>query len=415
MTGPVIVKESHYVVLSGQDAVALLRDPMLWKLVPTYLTVEQQGPEAIKLTARTFIGRADLSQGSLEIIEKVPGETAVLLGYATNGSFKVRPLSSEAGRPGVLVSLLVRQFLESVRAYASAGRIGAYARRPAVSSLVGGRIRMVDTIRLRARGMPHRVAFDRTVLAFDTPLNRAVRAALREVEDLARRFPLDEKDLASARGLAAVFGDCMDARFLATPRDSFLDDLQSVLANPWLLQVRDLGELTMAILARLSLDLPDAALRHAPRAWFINLGTLFEDACRQTLRRRVAGLATVEKGHRDQQLFSDAPANRYRADPDIIIRALDRPWLAVGDVKHKEWSREASEADVYQLLTHTATYGATDCFLIFAHTAYDVVDLGTNPLGGNTWLFAVDVQNLDAGIAEIASTLGMVPRLARTA
>lgn len=415
MTGPVIVKESRYVVLSGQDAVELLRDPVLWRLVPTYLTVEQQGPETIKLAARAFIGRADLSNGSLEIIEKIPGETAVLLGHATNGSFKVAALSSEAGRPGVLVSLLVHQFLESVRAYASAGRIGAYARRPAVSSLVGGRIRMVDTIRLRARGMPHLVAFDRTVLAFDTPLNRAVRAALREIEDLARRLPLDQKDLASARGLATVFGDCMDARFLATPTESFLADLQMVLADPWMLQVRDLSELTTAILARLSLDVPDAAMQHAPRAWFIDLGSLFEDACRGTLRRLATKLATVEKGRRDRQLFSDAPADRYRADPDIVIRLLDGSRLAVGDVKHKEWTGAASQEDVYQLLAHTATYGAKDCFLIFAHTAFDVVDLGANPLGGNTWLFAVDVRSLDRGIAEIGSMLGVMPVLARTA
>jgi hypothetical protein len=84
--------------------------------------------------------------------------------------------------------------------------------------------------------------------------------------------------------------------------------------------------------------------------------------------------------------------------------------VAVGDAKHKILAGRADEADIYQLIAHTATFGARDCFLVYADTAYSAQHLGTNPLGGRTWLFTVDVLDLVGSLARVAADLGFAPR-----
>jgi 5-methylcytosine-specific restriction endonuclease McrBC regulatory subunit McrC len=109
-------------------------------------------------------------------------------------------------------------------------------------------------------------------------------------------------------------------------------------------------------------------------------------------------------------MFS-AVRNRYRADPDLVLGS-GTAVLAVGDVKHKQWTGNADESDVYQLLAHTAAYRARDCFLIYSHTEFAARSLGKNPLGGTTTLFAVDVRDLPESIGRVALELGLNAKIA---
>jgi McrBC 5-methylcytosine restriction system component len=265
---------------------------------------------------------------------------------------------------------------------------------------------MVDTIHLRARGLGHRIAFDRTVLAHDTPLNRGLLASVRQVEQIARGTDLVGKDLTKARVLSMVFEDCLDGRFLTTPRRAFLADLEVAQRDPFAKRNRDLAALAAAVLDRVSLDEPDPSAGLVPRAWFLDLGRLFEDVVTRELRSVVAPGLRVEEGSTTLPRMFDAVSNRYRADPDLVVKQGMRT-VVVGDVKHKSWTGIASEDDLYQLLAHTAAFGARDCFLIYPHVSFEEVSLGINPLGGKTRLFAVDVKQLDRDLALVADGLGL--------
>jgi 5-methylcytosine-specific restriction endonuclease McrBC regulatory subunit McrC len=387
----------------------LLALPAFWRLVDRgYLKVDRPSRDSVRFTAKTYIGTADLDGWTVEIVEKIPGETEILLGRATQTAFRVESLPVRGGPPGRLIALLVTQFLYSLNRYASEGRRGVYRFRTESAPMVGGRIRLVDTIRLRARGFPHLIAFDRTVFGRDTEFNRALMATVMQVERLARTVSLRPGDHVRARTLAAVFEDCVDSRFLATPRRTFLAAFSDVTRDRSASQLHDLAELGAAILDRVSLDEIDPAFGMVPRSWFIDLGRLFEDVVRRDLKKVLSPTLQVQNGAASPVQTFDG-TDGYRANPDLVVRDTSDAARAVGDVKHKAWGKAADESDLYQLLAHTAAFGAKDCFLVYPHTEYDEVDLGVNPLGGRTLLFAVDVKDIATSLMRACSAYGWTP------
>ena len=172
---PIEIVESRSRDFDESTSRRLLSDASLWRLVVGgYVEMSLRPGRRLRISARTYIGRAQLDETTLEITEKVPGEAEALMAWATNGSFKVERVRTQPTPPGELLGLLGTQYLRAVRSYASRGRQGWYVDNREVSSLVGGRLRAVPTLHLRARGLRHLVAFDRPHLSFRTPLNRVI-------------------------------------------------------------------------------------------------------------------------------------------------------------------------------------------------------------------------------------------------
>ena len=207
-----------------------------------------------RLHASCYVGRTQCRHIEIHIQEKVRGALGALLSYATSAAFRIERTKSPASDFGSLISLLIRQLLLAVTEYASRSRAFEYRRREMVGSLIGGRIDVVKSVRLRARGQAHLVAFEKNVIAFDTPLNRVILAALMEVEQIAQLVPIEPEDTSRARGLSLLFSDCRDPELLFGDR-SGLAGLASELASAQLTgQQRDVAALASVILARESFD-----------------------------------------------------------------------------------------------------------------------------------------------------------------
>ena len=207
----ITVPERGETKISTDEWRQLDEDPALWQLVEGgILSVEQHERRSVVLRGSCYIGRASVAGGVVRVSEKIPGALASLLEYATHDAFRVDPLRAPATDLGDLAVLLVRQFHKAVYRYISAGRERRFVRRPHAASLVGGRIDITRTLMLRARGLGHLIAFDKSELTRRTAKNRVVLAALREVENLADAIPLTDDDLAFGRSLTKFFNDCRD-------------------------------------------------------------------------------------------------------------------------------------------------------------------------------------------------------------
>ena len=257
-----------------------------WELVERkYLAVSSLRRGRVRLMGGSHVGRAHINGVALELHEKVPDVLASLLRYLGHGSLRTLKTASPLSDLNELAKFLVHTFLVAVREYVGRGRERRYLSELHVGSLVGGRIDVTRTLRLRARGLPHLAAFDRNELVFDTPLNRVVYAALLEAERLDRVLLLSPRDLAAARALSVAFADCRDAREVRLKREAVVQYAADVAERTEDPTRRDLATLAGAVLSHESFSLVDLSGRLAPSAWFLNLETLFESSVRTVFAR----------------------------------------------------------------------------------------------------------------------------------
>lgn len=405
------VPERGHVDIDAPTWRTLSGDPTFWKLVQQgMLGVSLPRRGQVRLDGSCYVGRAMIGDVTLEMIEKIPGALPALLGFATHRAFRVEELAAPASELGSLAALLVHQFLEGVRGYASRGRDFQYSTERCIGSLAGGRIDMTRTLRLRARGLRHLVAFDRPTLMRSTSKNRVLLAAIHEVERMSRLIDLSPGDIVGARALALLFADCRDSEVLFGRRDRLVHYAEQLAEDPRQHQDRDLLALSGVILARESFEPSGPSGGSVPRAWFLNLEALFETAVRRVLRGLVARGITVAKGSRIAPPIFEREVHEFRAHPDLVVGSGVKV-TAVGDVKYKEWSGAADEADLYQLLIHAATFKAEDCFLVFPHNSFQARELGAASTGCRTWLFAVDIQALYASLQDALVTMALPVRV----
>jgi len=384
-------------------------EPTFWKLIDAKLLgISHIGSGRVRLNGNSFVGRAVFSNIRLEIVEKIPGALASLLSSATNDAFRLEKVKSAASDLGKLAALLIATFLSELKAYVSKGRESLYRRESFTGSLVGGRINLTRTINLRSRGLRHVVSFEKHILSRNTQKNRLFLAALREIQDIAEIVHLEEDQITKARELAMIFEDCRDFEVLFARR-SFVEHVETLLAQST--AERDLIALAGVILSNISFEYGKPIVGTLPRTWFLNLEVLFEKATRRTLKRILPSIDVRSGRERPQPIFG-AEANLYRANPDLLLMQQNFV-CAVGDVKYKSWSGLANADDIYQLLVHTATFGAAKAFLIYPHERFESLYLGPSSTGASVWLFAVDVNNLGRDINLCADQLGIIP-LARS-
>lgn len=251
--------------------------------------------------------------------------------------------------------------------------------------------------------------FERNVVAHNTPFNRIALAALREVDRLSRLVQVDQDTLAHARALAILFSDCRDTSVLFGARTELVRIAQRLEATSKDDARRDLLALAMLLLAHESFEHSAATGSSSPRAWFLNLETLFEAAVRNTMGV-VAGSGVRISAGRDAPMpvFPATPTKEYRANPDLVIRAASST-VAVGDVKYKAIDEGPSASDVYQLLVHATAFGADEAFLVYPSDTFSCVDLGTSAAGPRVRVFTVDARELGDHLQQVLLTLG-VPR-----
>lgn len=382
--------------------------PEFWGLVERHiLTVSFPRRGRARLSGGSHVGRADIDGVALELHEKVPGALASLLRHLGGASLRTVRTASPVADLNELARFLIGEFLRATREYVGRGRERRYVAEPHVGSLVGGRLDVTRSLRLRARGLPHLVAFDRNELVFDTPLNRVVYAALRESEQLDRLLHLAPHDLAMARALSVAFADCRDAEILRARRDALVQYAADVAERTEDETRRDLATLAGVVLAHESFSVADPSGRLAPRAWFLNLERLFESAVRAVLsgvlKASCEGGELWPRERVPRRIFSDAPQG-FTANPDLVIEA--RGTVAVGDVKYKTWGGTADASDLYQLLVHAKTYDAERCFLVYPHHAFDVRFLGRARTGCDTWLFAINIGDVENDVRRVAEAVG---------
>lgn len=359
----------------------------------------------VRLQGLCHVGRATLAGRSVEVVEKIPGALASLLSFATHKSFRVEKVEAPAAELGALFALLAEQYVDAVYDYVSMGRQRRYATLRSSGSLVSGRLRIADTIRLRARGQFHKVAFEQPYISGVTDLNRVISAALREINRLAAVVDLPHGLLASARGLSILFSDCRDSQLLFGRLAVFVALAERLEADPQHSQFTDLLALARVILEHASFDPLQSSGSSIPRSWFINLELLFEDAVREVMRELAPpGWSVFKPAKKDAPRIFDNEAN-YHATPDLVLASGGEPRV-VGDVKYKEFDDRPGESDVYQLLVHTSAFKAAKCFLVYPGAGFAVRELGMSATGQPTLSVVVDVRDLHSSLKQAWAILG---------
>jgi 5-methylcytosine-specific restriction endonuclease McrBC regulatory subunit McrC len=399
--GRLEVRERGHLDLTAEEWAAVSASSGFWRLVDKkVLSVTQPGPGAARrLEAGPYVGRVDCGEYVIEVVEKVDGSVAAMVAFATGRAVKAYEVAAPVTPLGELVRYILRAFLDEVKSYLSAGRDFTYRWRREKGSLIGGRINVQQTVGLRARGLRHLVAFDRNELTRATPTNRVVAAALVEVERIARLVQIPASDLSDARAMSIYFEDCRDAETVFGSRASLAAQAE---------RLRDDGSrhgdlLTFAaiLLAHESFENQPVSARRTPRAWFLNLETIFEAAVRRTMAsvgKSRTPPVTVTDGRREpERVFT---IDDQEAKPDLVVQpaGLDR---VVGDVKYKTWDASAVAADLYQLLVHASAFGSHNAFLVFPGDAFEEVELGVAATGAATRLFAVDVRDFPSELSRL--------------
>jgi len=406
-TGPVSdivrVPERGNTVVAARQWRRLSNSLAFWALVNRrVLSVSNPTGGTARLEGGPYVGRALCGDVEVEIHEKIPGALRALLTYASHGAFRVERLPSTATSLGDLFALLAIQFLDQLGRYIAIGRRFDYVRQKNVGSLVGGRIDVVGTVRLRSRGMGHLLQFERNVASYNVAVNQIAAAALKEVERISKVVALPPATLAKSRGMSLLFTDCLShatRQQLALLAENCASTERSDL-------VRDLLLLSAVVLAHHSFDHEPRTAAIVPRAWFVNLERLFESACRTALAVRPRGIGLQERA--PAPFLFGLERREHRAYPDLVLQndRRDRT-LAVGDVKYKEWSGSAVPADLYQLLVHAAAFKAGNCFLLYPSDQFEMRALGESVTGTKTWLFSIDVRSIDLDLEKVLDVMNL--------
>jgi 5-methylcytosine-specific restriction endonuclease McrBC regulatory subunit McrC len=378
--------------------------PELWNLVEAgVVRVEQRSGGKFALCANCFVGRAQIApEVTLDVCEKVPGSIDAMLRVAAGSDFRIERIRGATSASDRLLSLVLAEFVASVRRYASGGREFEYLRVADRGSLIGGRLDMPRTLSLRARGLRHIAAFDRNVASFATPANCILFLAIREAERLSRQQSFPTSINAQARSMALLFSDCAAAsRRIGARLDAvrLAENLASTAATS---QLRDSMELAALVLSHKAIDVSIPTAQGAPRAWFVNLESLFERAVRAALRRACGSSWLVRSGREaPRPIFTDRVGD-FSANPDLVIQRRTLPPAAIGDVKYKVWDGKPSASDVYQLLCHANAFGTSRAFLVYPSDRFSSALVGTTQDKIELWTAQVNVADIERDVACIA-------------
>jgi len=346
----------------------------------------------------------------LRLREKIPGALAALLAWSSPEDFREELAKSPLGKDGAdaILDAYARRLLSHIAEYVRHGRQKEYQRQQLVTSSPRGKIAVRGTMRLISRGIAGRVVVANSRLSANLMANRLLSLGLRAVDDYYRTANPDSPHLSKARYLAPLFEDV----------DGF-----SVERMHWLARARAFDEALAD--RRTSGDLRDALTYcrafvlhlgqwpedmvdgYLPRAFFLNLSTLFEEAVRLALATVVADNCSVKHGRsQGVHIFKDN-GRHFEAEPDIVVRRSEQAVL-VADVKYKTLDDSdglPGHDDVYQLLAHAAAFKSQTALLIYPGELAWLGRLGLSHGGIEVFFCTVRPAHLFADLSSAATRL----------
>ena len=397
---PILVPERGSSDISAAELEQLQTTTEFWALLNRRIIDVTMRPNGgARLSAGPYVGRAICGSEILEVVEKIPGALSSLLGYASESTFRLEPVAGTSTEIGPLIELIVLLFLAEVRKYLTNGKEFRYTRQRGVSPMVAGVIHIPATAQIRARGLVHQIAFDRTVITYETDKNVILKRALREVDHIAEAVGLDDVLVTKAHALNMYF-DIYPSR--VAERQSELANLSEKLVS------RDASDSALLSLAALllrheSFENADWLGHTTPKTWFVNLERLFEEALRKQLNRaEFAGLIAKKGSDFDRYLFQDS--SHGRLEPDIVLLQDDEV-VGIGDAKYKILLDHPRPSDMYQLLVHGAAFNSPLCFLAFASDEYRPIIYGQSATGAIVHAYALDVSDFENSVKAMLSDL----------
>jgi 5-methylcytosine-specific restriction endonuclease McrBC regulatory subunit McrC len=387
----------------------LSTDINFWRLVESkIIQAEASNSGKWRLKGTCYVGRALIGQMVLEIDEKFAGAFNTLVGLGALRAPKIArtpsPVTKSTGSTAVLISLFIR----AVRSYLSGFKKVSYVDVADAGTIVGGRLDVTRTIRLRAKGMGHQVAFYRSVLTADLPFNRCIFAALREVERLARISQIALSDVATARALRAALSECLPGVLLTQPKElaqMAAHEASHRHARP---EVSDVISLAGAVLDAAGFGATHNWQRRVEHSWFINLERFFEEAIRNVVHNCLGPNFIVRSAQERPAIFN-SHLGRYRANPDVVIANETHGTLAIADAKYKDFTDWPIASDVHELLAHAAAYGAPKAFFFYPDDKqFTVRTLGTSVTNCKVWAFGVTFASFSSDVRWSLQIVGLL-------
>jgi len=412
----VAVPERGSTLLNVEQWASLSSDHRFWQLVSSNIIgIESGGAGRWMLKGSCYVGRALIGDTLLEVSEKFSNSFETLVGLGALKAPKTlhvtSPVSPSAGSTAILVSL----FLQAVRTYLSGNKRSVYTQVPDAGALIGGRLSVKRTIRLRTRGASHQAAFDRPTLSADVPFNRCLYAALREVERLSKVTKISASDVATARALRLGLSECLPSVLMSYPgelSEIASREAMSNYANP---QLHNAISLAGAVLDAAGFGGAEAWKRSVERSWFVNLETFFEEAVRRSVQAALSGSATVCSAKQRPNIFRPR-SHRYRANPDLVISNHQTGAVVIGDAKYKDFSDWPSQSDVYELIAHASAYGAGKALLFYpSEREFISRHLGLSTTGCDVWAFGISFGDFAGDIRSALEISGQLPVISKDA
>jgi len=356
------------------------------------------------ISAGPYVGEALLESGlRVRVTEKAVGSLASLVRWALPTDLRLTEAPAPIAPEGTALNVFVERFLDHIGGYLREGRLKQYRDEHLISSSPRGRIDLRGTIRSQARGRTDQIAYARPVLSADILVNRLLGRALTAADSYASTH--QEVDARTrARTFAALFDDVGIYSFERMPPEQIHQAFAKAFGDP-----RVAGDLRGALAYGQALILHWGAWTEAPsgtvpKSFFLKLETLFENAVRGVLRKVL--IDPVADGADLTSPIFPTRVEDYDADPDLVVGHGQSPPV-VGDCKYKQVLAVPGHADVYQLLVHAATLGASSAFLIYPGDRFHVSTLGRSVLGIDVNWVEVRLPHLEADIIRGARSIGL--------
>lgn len=412
--------------LASEERRAIEGTDGFWRLADAgYVSFRRAGSERYEIIGHKYVGRARVGQLEVVVREKAPGTLLALIGAATGAELRVEVARSPGTDFDVVSRHLMGEFIRAAGRYIADRRKPRYQYRRSSGPVLAGSLDMPGTMRLHAStGRLGVFAYRQGTVVRDEPLDRLVLAGLDELDRAAHALRLEAGMLYDARWLAGALAEVRDDPFLALPTTGFLALGDAIERDP-ATQAEDVDLARLAAVALLHRGFEPELQGHGevPRAWFLDLETLFEQAVRRTLRALLLD-DEVDRGESHERRMFSGGSDASRTNPDIVVHRAGVV-RAAGDVKYKTLAVALEEApddeeprtprtkkegrpDLYQVLVHAASLGTERAFLVYAGEAYICRYLGVSATACRTWTAQVRPTHLTEDLAQFVFDSGLL-------
>ena len=403
-----------------------MRSDGFWELADAgYVSYRRAGAYKHEIIGHKYVGRAIVSDLEVRVEEKAVGTVLALARAATGAELRVQKADSPATDFDLVSQHLMREFVSAAGAYVANRRSPRYEYRPAGGPVLAGSVDLPRTLILNMSGKVGQFAYTEGRVVRDEPLDRVVLAGLHELDRAAPALQLGREIVYDARWLAGALDEVRDATFFATTRDQFLDAADRVerdldTSN----QDADLARLAAVTLLHRGFEPDLPAQGVVPRAWFIDLEALFEQAVRETMRT-LLGQYQVDRGQAFHRWMFTGGTDTSKTNPDVVVHQGSIA-LGVGDVKYKTLKvalgeqadeedpmlsskKKEGRPDLYQALIHAASLAAPLAFLVYvSDDDYVSRYLGESATGCQTWTVQVRATELSEDLTQFFREIGLL-------